>query len=161
MTKFLSSASYRTSPPPAKPAPIRAPTKACVVDTGKPNRVARKLVAAAPKATAAKKSGAATSESATKPRPPKVLSSSPPRKSEATDPARVVAVPHSAACRSDAVPLPYSDATPLKLAFAPFVNATNPMATMSTVSIMGHFAELSFVSTGCCFKFAYSFHDPS
>ena len=75
----------------------------------------------------------------------------------------MVAVPHRAAVRRVVVPLPYSEATPLKLALAPLVKATKQAARNKMTRIMGkpYLGLFSFVSAGCCLSAAYSFHDPS
>ena len=73
---------------------------------GNPNRVARKLVAAPPSATAQRKSGDVASESETTPRPPNAFNNSDAKNSDAIDPANVVVVPQMAAVRNEVVPLP-------------------------------------------------------
>ncbi len=59
------------------------------------------------------------------------------RNRAAIEPANVVAVPQSAAVRRVVVPLPYSEATPLKLALAPLVKATKQTARSKITTSMG------------------------
>lgn len=65
--------------------------RACVVETGKPAKVARITVSPAPRATASRKAGEAATGSGTKPLPEKRGTSESASASEAADPAKVVA----------------------------------------------------------------------
>ena len=94
MTKLLPSAERLTpwKPTAAQPPPINAPSRPCVVEIGKPSRVARMTVRPAPSVTAKRKYSEPTSASGTSPLPENFLSSACARKIEVTDPANVVTV---------------------------------------------------------------------
>ena len=77
-----------------------------MVETGKLSRVARKLVSAAPSATARRKFGDCVSASGARPLPLNAESSPRAAKSAVIAPAKVVAVPHHSAVRRLVVPLP-------------------------------------------------------
>src|SRR6185369_3885080 len=81
-------------PTAVRPAPTSAPTRPCVVDTGKPVNVASITVRPAPRPTAKTNCGEAASSFGTMPRPEKFLSSVSARKSEVIDPANVEIVAH-------------------------------------------------------------------
>ncbi len=90
----------------ASPAPTKAPTRPCVVDTGKPRRVASMQVSAAPSATGKTKYCEVARASGTSPLPPNVFMSPSDSHSAARAPARVVSVPHHKEVRKLAVPVP-------------------------------------------------------
>ena len=105
--------------------------RACVVEIGKPARVANRTVRPAESATAAGKAGLLTTSGGTRPLPEKAARSPCARISAVTDPTTVVIVAHDKARRYEDVPLPKSVATPLKLSFAQFAKArSSPISAM-------------------------------
>src|SRR5260370_290832 len=104
----------------ATPAPTRPPTSECVVDTGRPVRVAMTSHPIAPTATAPKK--AVLGGAARRPLPENTATRPWEAKAAATPPATVHAVPQNSARRRLVTPDPTSVATPLDTSFAPFGN---------------------------------------
>jgi hypothetical protein len=76
-----------------------APVMPCVVEIGKPRRVARITVVAAPRATARRNCSEPTSVSGTRPLPENFFSKACARKIDAIDPANVVIVAQLIAVR--------------------------------------------------------------
>ncbi len=99
-TKDLPRAAKCTSPAAAmRPAPTSPPVRAWVVETGKPVRVARKMVRAAPSATASTKAGCVVTSSGTRPLPLKASTSPEARYNASSEPASVVTVAQISATR--------------------------------------------------------------
>src|SRR5260370_8399640 len=102
----------------AMPTPTRPPTSECVVDTGRPVRVAMTSHPSAPAATATRKS--VPGVVARSPLPENTVTRPWERKAAATPPATVHAVPQKSARRRLLTPDPPSGATPLDTSFRPF-----------------------------------------
>src|SRR5882672_9133968 len=136
VTKFLpSAAKFTLLVPVTRPAPTSAPVRPCVVEIGKPSRVARMTVVPAPNATARRNSGCAVSASGTSPLPENFFSNDCARKMAAMLPVPVVIVAHEIAVLYEQVRLPNNDATPLKLSLAPLEYARKQV-TMKRNAIM-------------------------
>src|SRR6185369_7089972 len=101
--------------------PARAPVRACVVEVGMPNTVARRTVRAAAAPTDVSRMGLPAMVGGTRPLPVNCLASAPARRMETALPARVAAVAQARAVRKVAAALPYRVATPLKLSLAPLL----------------------------------------
>src|ERR1700686_5411785 len=119
-TNDLPRAENATSPQAAlRPAPTRAPVRACVVEMGMPVKVAINTVKPAPSATARRKVGCRVTSSGTSPLPLKLSTKPCARTNAKKEPARVATAAHANALGKLQVPLPKRVATPLKLSLAP------------------------------------------
>src|SRR5213078_4778973 len=113
-----------------------------------PISVASSTVAMPPRAAAARNPGSAATASGTRPLAEKVWISPAARTVARSEPASCVTVAQPRATRYDTAPDPYSVATPLRLSFAPFHQASSPTPTTTASPIMADLLGRHDNSTG-------------